>query len=60
VVGDDPSTSRFVELFDDGAALRRRRSPGAAGPLAAPAQAERLRHVLDASFARLEGDDTRA
>ena len=57
VVGDDPETSRFVELFAKDVALTRRRSPGAAGPLAAPAQSARLREVLDASIARLEGTD---
>jgi argininosuccinate lyase len=55
VVGDDPATSRFADLFIEGSAVTRRRSPGAAGPLAAPAQSERLRAALDASFARLDG-----
>jgi len=59
VVGDEPSTSRFAELFDEGAALGRRRSPGGAGPLAAPGQATRLREAFDASVARLAELDRR-
>jgi argininosuccinate lyase len=42
VVADSPAFERFVGLFEPGVALRRRRSPGASGPLSADAQRERL------------------
>ncbi len=42
VVSDDPGFERFVGLFAPGAALTRRRSPGASGPLSAQNQRELL------------------
>ena len=42
VVSADANLSRFSELFAPGAALGRRRSPGASGPDAAPAQRQQL------------------
>jgi argininosuccinate lyase len=42
VVDDTPDVKRFVGLFEPGAALRRRRSPGASGPQSAGIQDELL------------------
>ncbi len=42
VVSADPAFARFASLFLPGAALQRRRSPGASGPAAAETQRERL------------------
>ena len=42
VVAETPEYERFVGLFEPGAALRRRRSPGAAGPESAGRQDELL------------------
>lgn len=46
LVGADSELSRFAELFDEGAALRNRTSPGAAGPHAASEQRRRLDEEL--------------
>jgi argininosuccinate lyase len=43
VVSQDPTMVRFEPLFEVGAALKRRRSPGAAGPDSSADQAQRLR-----------------
>ena len=48
-----PSFERFEALFTDDAALLRRRSPGASGPLAREAQREQLATTLDATRLRL-------
>ena len=53
VVGQDPQFARFSVLFEPGAALRRRQSPGASGPLASQAQANRLVTTREALEARL-------
>ena len=45
--------ARFASLFDDGATLERRASPGGAGPAAAPAQAARLREATAAATQRV-------
>ncbi|MDE3065100.1 MAG: argininosuccinate lyase, partial [Acidobacteriota bacterium] len=42
VVAGHDDEGRYAGLFEPGAALERRRSPGASGPLAAAAQRERL------------------
>jgi len=44
---------RFLNLFDDGAALARRSSPGASGPRAAASQQNTLRASLEAARKRL-------
>ncbi|HEY5103964.1 MAG TPA: argininosuccinate lyase [Acidimicrobiales bacterium] len=43
VVAEDPNVARFAPLFEVGASLARRRSPGASGPLSGADQAQRLR-----------------
>jgi argininosuccinate lyase len=43
VVAQDSSVARFSALFEPGAALTRRRSPGASGPASSEDQAQRLR-----------------
>lgn len=53
LVRGDPEFERFAELFAPGAALARRRSPGASGPAAAPTQTERLNAARAAAAARL-------
>ncbi len=53
VVASTPLFERFGPLFDDEAALRRRRSPGASGPLARAAQAEQLAASLRDAKSRL-------
>ncbi len=42
LVRADDDLARFVHLFEPGSALAHRSSPGASGPLASPAQRERL------------------
>ncbi|HVA53489.1 MAG TPA: argininosuccinate lyase [Acidimicrobiales bacterium] len=53
VVAVTPDLERYNHLFDDGAALRRRRSPGASGPVARADQAQRLRLEVEAAYERL-------
>jgi argininosuccinate lyase len=54
VVAADERLSRFTYLFDSGEALRRRRSPGASGPLASLQQSERLQESLQTIRQRFE------
>lgn len=49
IVGTDPELVRFAPLFEEGASLRNRSSPGASGPRAASEQRRRL----DDELARL-------
>ena len=53
VVRNEPDGARFADLFEPGAALTRRRSPGAAGPASAPDQSRRLREATNAARAAL-------
>lgn len=53
VVQNDPELSRYAHLFEPGAALTRRRSPGASGPHAMLRQAERLMEVRRALASRI-------
>jgi len=53
VVAQDPSVARFGPLFESGAALERRRSPGASGPRSSAAQAQRLRVAVQEMNERL-------
>jgi argininosuccinate lyase len=53
VVKDDADAERFEGLFEPGASLERRRSPGAAGPLASGEQAARLRREIAAMTERI-------
>jgi argininosuccinate lyase len=53
VVASTPFFERFEPLFDDGVALRRRRSPGASGPEASEAQAEQLARAISEAKSRL-------
>jgi argininosuccinate lyase len=53
VVEGEADAQRFEGLFEPGAALARRRSPGASGPLASDEQARRLRRDLEAMTAKL-------
>jgi len=53
VVADDAALARFDGLFEPGAALTNRSSPGAAGPTAAPRQRERLEAALEGLRSRL-------
>jgi argininosuccinate lyase len=53
VIADDPDAAQFVGLFEPGASLARRRSPGASGPLASGAQAIRLHNEIEELTARL-------
>jgi argininosuccinate lyase len=53
VIADSPAYERFVGLFEPGVALRRRRSPGASGPVSADAQRERLSLVRTRAEERL-------
>ncbi len=53
VVAATPDVQRFNHLFDDGVALRRRRSPGASGPSASAEQAQRLRLEVEAASERV-------
>jgi argininosuccinate lyase len=54
VVADDPSVARFAPLFEPGAALERRRSPGASGPGSSADQVQRLRAAVQEAIDRLE------
>ncbi len=53
VAAESADSERFAGLFGAGASLRRRRSPGASGPLASAAQAERLRASVEELTERL-------
>jgi argininosuccinate lyase len=53
VVDAAPDAERFRGLFDQGASLARRRSPGASGPLSRDAQSLRLRSGVEEMNARL-------
>lgn len=53
IVVAEPEFSEFAELFTPGAALARRRSPGASGPSAAAVQADRIRAARELVLARL-------
>jgi argininosuccinate lyase len=53
VVNSAPDVQMFVHLFDDGVALRRRRSPGASGPGTSAEQARRLRREIQSANERL-------
>ncbi|MCU1363491.1 MAG: argH [Acidimicrobiaceae bacterium] len=53
VAEESPDAKRFAGLFDSGSSLERRRSPGAAGPQASAAQAQRLRQSVDELRQRL-------
>ncbi len=53
VVEAHDEVKRFGPLFAEGESLRRRSSPGAAGPLAAPAQRRRLDASRSSALARL-------
>ncbi len=53
LVGGDPALAAHRDLFAPGAALARRTTPGAAGPIAAPAQRARLEGEIAAARARL-------
>jgi argininosuccinate lyase len=55
VVASDPDAARFEGLFEPGASLARRRSPGASGPAAAHEEAQRLRVGVASMTARLGG-----
>jgi argininosuccinate lyase len=54
LVRSTPTTERFVVLFDPGAALARRTSPGAAGPHARAEQSLLLKSAIAQAKARLE------
>ena len=54
VVAHDPAFARFAPLLEPGAALRRRRSPGASGPEAAATQATRLDETRRALRSRVD------
>jgi argininosuccinate lyase len=60
VVADHPDFKRFAALFELGAALTRRRSPGSSGPLSADAQRELLASARDQSGERLAEYDVPA
>ncbi len=53
VVAEEPSLAGYAELFDRGAALANRRSPGSSGPSASEAQSERLRARISTMRSRL-------
>ena len=53
VVMEDANLSAYAELFERGAALSNRRSPGSSGPSAAPEQAARLSARLTSLRARV-------
>lgn len=53
VLADDPQYAGFSDLFERGAALVNRRSPGSSGPTAAGEQAVRLRERRDSLLGRL-------
>ncbi|MGB8196165.1 MAG: argininosuccinate lyase [Acidimicrobiales bacterium] len=58
LVAESPDFERFLGLFEPGVALSRRRSPGAAGPVSAAAQHERLAAARTAAADRLRGGAT--
>ena len=53
IVAEDPSLAPYVALFESGASLENRRSPGASGPAAAALQSARLSERLAALRSRL-------
>jgi len=53
VVAESPRFERFVPLFEEGAALARRRSPGASGPEASADQLARLRRACQEAAQRI-------
>jgi len=53
VVAAEPAMADYASLFDRGAALQGRRSPGASGPLAADEQSRRLNERIATLRARL-------
>jgi argininosuccinate lyase len=53
LVREDEDLVRFVDLFEPGSSLVHRSSPGASGPLARPAQRERLARAVERLRARL-------
>ncbi|MHB1089309.1 MAG: argininosuccinate lyase, partial [Acidimicrobiales bacterium] len=55
VIAGNESFVRFSHLFDEGTALRRRLSPGGAGPIPAQRQEERLQARIAQLSRRLEG-----
>lgn len=53
VAEESPDAAHYTGLFEPGASLGRRRSPGASGPLASATQATRLRSEIEEMTARL-------
>ncbi len=53
VVAGTSRFERFAPLFEEGATLARRRSPGASGPAASADQTARLRRAIDEAAQRL-------
>jgi argininosuccinate lyase len=53
VVAEDPMLQHYGDLFERGAALANRRSPGASGPTASAGQSARLQERITALRARL-------
>jgi argininosuccinate lyase len=60
LVRDDDDLVRFSDLFEPGSALAHRSSPGASGPLASPAQRERLVNAVRSLRERLAAPEDRA
>ena len=56
VVAASERYARFTELFEIGAALRQRRSPGGSGPVPAIEQAQRLHGVIEQLTKRLRDE----
>jgi argininosuccinate lyase len=56
VVAASERYARFIELFEIGAALRQRRSPGGSGPVPAIEQAQRLHGVIEQLTKRLRDE----
>jgi argininosuccinate lyase len=57
VVAASERYARFTELFEIGAALRQRRSPGGSGPVPAIEQAQRLHGVIEQLTKRLRDEN---
>ncbi|MDH2902541.1 MAG: argininosuccinate lyase [Actinomycetota bacterium] len=53
IVADEPTLAHHRDLFERGAALSNRRSPGSSGPAAAPGQSTRLSERIAALRARI-------
>ncbi len=53
IVAEEPTLAHHADLFERGAALSNRRSPGSSGPAAAPAQSTRLSERIAALRARI-------